>query len=129
MQIKPDIIIEASFLDTYINYDTLSTDVIISGGLAAGDSVTFSGTIPYTRDNTRADIYVKNMSTGIKRPLSGGPRQTPYTFASSETCSQRAQYSSGNIVVYFDIYNGTGAPIVLTTQTLQVTAVLIRYPY
>lgn len=127
-QIKPDKVIYTNLIDTYINYDTLTTDIPIFGTIAASSATVFSGLIQYSRNNTRADLYVQNLSTGIKRPLSGGPRQSPYSFVSSETCTQGSLYSGNAIVITFTIFNGTGVSINLVSQTLRITAVLSEVP-
>lgn len=127
-RVKPDNVVMASFIDTYINYDTISTNVLISGSVNNGASAIFTGELEYPRENTRADLYSRNKTTGVKRPISGGPRQSPYTFVSSEICTQGAIYGGNAILVSFVVTNNTGVTIVLTTQTLEITAVLYEVP-
>lgn len=128
-QIRPDNIVMTTLIDTYINYKTTTSNVAISGTVAAGATQNFFTSIDYTRSNTRADLYAKNTTTGIKRPVAGGSRQVPYTAVSTETCSQLARYGGSAIVVTFSVFNGTGASINLVPQTLEVTAVFYEVPY
>ena len=127
--LKPDKILVTSLFDTYINYETLTTNIIISGNVADTATATFSGNIVYDRQKTRADVYARNTTTNIKRPVTGGIRQSPYTFVSTETCSQTATYNGSQITVTFSVFNGTGAPIVRTAQTMEISAVLYEVPY
>ena len=128
-RIKPDLIRLTSLLDTYLNYGTLVETVTISGSVADGATANFSVSFPYERSKTRADIYAKNLTTGIKRPLSGGTRQGPYTFTSSEVFTQTASYNGNVLTVTFSVFNGTGGGITLVTQTMEVSAVLYEVPY
>lgn len=128
-QLKLDKVNLTSLVDTYINYDTLKTSIAISGGVANGATANFAGTILYDRAKTRADVYARNTTTGIKKPITGGIRQHPYTYVSTETCSQVATIAGNTITVTFSIFNGTGAGITLTTQTMEVSAVLYEVPY
>lgn len=128
-QIKLDKVILTNLVETYLNYDTLASNILISGNLAAGATQTFSTTIPYVRGKTRADLYARNTTTNIKRPVTGGARQHPYTYAGAETCDQGASYDGTNITVSFTIRNGTGAVISLTSQTMEISAVLYEVPY
>lgn len=118
-----------SLIDTYLNYDTLRSDIVISGSVGSGATVNFSTTIPYARTNTRADLYARNTTTGKKMPCAGGQRQNPYTFVSSETCSQLVTFTGGVFTITFSIFNGTGGTISLTAQTMEITAVLYEVPY
>ncbi len=128
-QIRPDTVILASMIDTYKNYDTLKGTINISGTIANGATANFSTTIPYSRGKTRADLYAQNLTSGEKRPVSGGSRQTPYSTVSSEVCTQLATYSGTEITVTFSIFNGTGSSINLTAQDIEITAVLYEVPY
>lgn len=127
--IKPDMVQFASAIDTFLNYETTTANVTISGSVADGNSKIFQTTIPYSRQKTRADIYVKNMNTGVKRPINGGPRTAPYQYVSFETIDQYAQYNSNSIIVTFVVTNNTGGLINLTSQTFQVSVVLYVVPY
>lgn len=129
MRLNPDKIQMTSLLDTYINYNTLTTTVNISGGVADTVTVDFTGTILYDRQKTRADIYARNTTTNVKRPVTGGIRQAPYTAVSTETCNQVAHYDGSQITVTFSITNNTGGAIVLTAQSIEVSAVLYHVPY
>jgi hypothetical protein len=128
-QIKPDKIIFSSSIDTYLNYLTSTANLVLSGNVANGATANFTAIIPYTRGKTRADIYARNTTTGIKKSLSQGGRINPYTFKSSETSAHSVTYSSNRITVVVSIFNGSGANITLTTQTWEISAVFYEVPY
>lgn len=128
-QLRLDKVQFMSSVDTFINYKTLTSDIDISGTVANGATVNFSTTIPYSRTKTLANLYAKNTNTGKKMPVSGGSRINPYVPKSTETCSQISQYSGNTITVTYSIFNGTGAGITLTTQTIEITAVLFEVPF
>jgi len=117
-----------SLVETYINYGTLKSTIAISGSVPASTTTNFSTTIAYDRDKTRADIYARNTTTGIKRPVTGGLRVTPYVAAGAETCNQFATYVANVITVTFSVVNNTGSPINLTTQDIEISAVLYQVP-
>lgn len=128
-QLKMDKIIMSSDVETYLNYETVTITITISGTVANGNSTVFSGYIPYARSKTRADIYVKNLNTNIKRPLWGGIRQGPYqSTGAGEIYTQFASYGGDTISVSLTVSNNTGGPVVLTTQIMEVTAVLVEVP-
>lgn len=131
-QIRPDDTLFFSNIDTYLNYDTLTGTVAISGSILNGNSTTFSVNIPYTRANTRADAYAKNLNTGIKRPIAGATKLPPYQFVSSETVAQLTVYNeiAGVDTIRYELVvtNNTGGTIVLTNQTFEITVVLYRVP-
>lgn len=110
------------------NYSTVSSAVSISGNVASGATANFTATIPYTRSGTRADVYLDG--NGVKTLANGGPDSTSFTyiFASSETFDVFVQYSLTDITVTMSIFNGTGSPITLTTQSIVVSAVLYDMP-
>lgn len=127
--IRPDKVQFASSIDTYLNYATETADITISGSLPNLAFVSFEATIPYTRVKTRADLYLRNLNNGVKRPVNGGPRQSPYIPVSSETCDQYAQYGSNTVVISLIITNNTGSTINLTPQTIRASAVFYVVPY
>lgn len=128
MLIKMDKTIFSSEVETYQNYQTLTGTISITGTVPAVSSLVFNAYFPYERGKTKADIYVKNLTTGVKRPMTGGIRQVPYTFAGSEIISQLASYGGQFISVSIQIANNTGSPIVLIAQTLEVSVVLYELP-
>lgn len=129
MQLKLDKVQLASGLDTYTNYETLTNDVLITGTVPATSSLLFVTNFPYDRSNTRADIYARNETTGFKRPLNGGFRQSPYVPKANETCTQAVYYSDDKVYVSFEISDNAGASITLNDQTLEVNVVLYQVPY
>lgn len=132
MLIKPDNIQFCSLIDTYYNYVTYTDSIAINGSVGAMSLVTFSKKIYFANVNTRADLYLKNLNTGIKQPMDGGDRILPYQFAGSEIARQYAVYvphpTDPYVEVGVTVTNNTGAPITLTTQTLEITATLYLIP-
>jgi hypothetical protein len=110
------------------NYLTGTASLVISGNVTDGSTKNFSTTIPYTRSGTRADVYLDGNNTKVL--ANSGPDNTSlvYTFVSSETIDVLVQYSTTDITILASIFNGTGAPITLTTQTITVSAVLYDAP-
>jgi len=127
--LRLDQIVHTSLVDTYLNYATQKTNIGISGLVTNGSTVNFTGTIPYSRSNTRADIYARNLNTGEKRPTSGGSSESPYQYVSTETASVLVNYDGSNINITFSIFNGTGADITLITQVMEMTAVEYQVPF
>jgi hypothetical protein len=128
-ELKLDKVLMTSLVDGYINYDTLTTSIALSGNVPDFGTASFIGSIIYSRGKTRADLYVTNLLTGVRRPLAGGFRQTPYQAISTETCEVYAEYSGLTISIEFFIQNNSGAPIAITPQTMEVSAVLYEVPY
>ncbi len=127
-QIRLDKVQLTSLLEAYINYDTLVSNISISGSVANGATADFSTSIAYSETKTRADLYARNTTTNTKRPIIGGIRQSPYVPVSTETCSITATYSAGAISVNMAVFNGTGGLINLTPQTIEISAVLYKVP-
>lgn len=131
-RIKPDNVQFCSFIDTYYNYATKTGNIVVSGSVPAVSVLTFRTLITMTSTNTRADVYLKNLNTGIKKPMDNGERITPYQYAASEVVRQYVIYVSNVAAPYVEvgitITNTTGAPIVLTTQTLEASAVMYLVP-
>lgn len=117
-----------SGLDTYLNYDNITSDINISGTVANGNSISFSTEINYTRLNTRADLYATNLNTGIKMPLTGGVRIHPYQKVSTEIASIATSYSNNTITITLLVTNNTGSSINLISQTLRIGVVLVEAP-
>jgi len=128
-QIKPDKIIFYSGVDTYLNFQTYTGDIVISGTVANGASESFETVISVPQSNTRADVYLQNLNTGIKRPIENGLRLAPYQNVSTEVCRAFALFGSGNqVTVFLSITNNTGATITLTNQTIRATIVAYVIP-
>lgn len=132
MALKLDQVILSSETGAYINYATLSTQMIISGTIASLGTADFFATIPYTRGSTIADVYIQS-SNGIKvlaNNMQSIPTGTIYTFAGSETCAILVTYTTGTIQVEAVIFNGDPVnPVTLITQTLAIHAVLYDAPF
>ena len=131
MQIRLDQVVLSSFHEAYQNYDNpLPQNIVIaSTPLANGGVRTFSVTIPYSRANTRADVYAT--SSSYKTLLSGSGRAAAsviYTYASSEIAWFNVIYSSGEITVTLTISNNTGGSITPVAQTISISVVQYQAP-
>lgn len=129
MQVKLDNIIFSSMHEAYKNYASPSDNIAISGSVADGATSNFSVSVPYTRGGTRADIYLKGNNKKIwanqgSALATGGP----YQYVSTENADVLIEYTSSSIDVTITIFNGTGAPINLTAQTIEVTVVQYDAP-
>ena len=129
MAVKLDQVKYFNQVDTYVNYATYTSDIVITGSVGAGATGTYSATIPYARAKTRADIYLKNLSSGLKAPANQGARVGVYTFAGSEVYSHTVSYNGSSVTVTISIFNGGGAPLSLTAQTIQAQVVAYEVPY
>lgn len=127
-QIRLDKVQFYSNMETYLNYTTLTSNISVSGNIADGATSTFSTSITYARSKTRADLYAKNLNTGTKMSLVGGPRIHPYQFVSSEVATLWATYTGSTISIFLAVTNNTGAAINLIAQTLEISAVLYEVP-
>jgi len=132
--IKPDLVFFSSLFDNYLNYANPTDDIAISGSIANGANQTFSVTIPFTRANSRADVYFISPQ-GTKAPANSGTRVPTllptyyiYQFASNEIATTIIDYSSSSITVGINIANFTGGAISLVTQTIQVSVVQYDAP-
>lgn len=130
-QLRLDKVQFASNLDTYVNYATVSANVVIAyTNLPNLTPVIFSVTLPYDRVNTRADIYARNTTTNIKSPLWGSSFETPYVAVEAfDNCQSDIYYNDGSIRADFYVTNFNGHPITLIPQTFEVTAVLYEVPF
>jgi hypothetical protein len=110
------------------NYATPSVGITLSGVVANGATQNFVGTITYDRAGTRADLYLDG--NGVKVMANAGTRAAgdAYQYKSTETFSVLIEYSAGAITVTLSIFNGTGADITLTTQTITASAVQYDMP-
>lgn len=133
-QIRLDKVQFFSGLETYLNDETLTSDMAVSGSILNGGSQSFFAVINFSLTNRRADLYAKNLNTSRKRPLSGGARLNPYQFASSETADLTALYDSNILgtgpgaLAILTVTNNTGSTINLVNQTLKISAVLYEVP-
>lgn len=128
-QIKPDNIQFSTLTQGLINYDTRSTSIVISGSIADGNTVNFSGVLSVARTNSIADIYATNRNTGKKMSLVAGSIHHPYQSVSSETHAHSIQFIGTSMTVTLSIDNFTGGPITLTSQTWDIVVVLYDVPY
>jgi len=131
MSINLDKIIMSSLTGQYLNYDNVSEDLTISGNVAAGGgTATFTVTINYTRDNSRADVYYMRTSNNRKTLLNAGNRVNSniYSFAGFEIVDTILTYSGNSITAGFKITNNTGGIITLTTQVMTISAVIYNAP-
>lgn len=128
--VKLDKVVVSSLHPAYINYATLSDDIVISAtSLANGATRTISVTIPYDRAGTVADIYATRST--VKTAVSCGGRAAAsavYNFKSTETARFDVRYSSSNITVSLVIFNGTGGAITPNAQTITISVVQYDAP-
>lgn len=127
-RVRLDNILLTSLVDCYINYKTDDVNITISGSVASLATMTFTGSIPYQYSNTRADIYITNLGTGQRMLFSNGARILPFTYTGAEIATKKAEYDGANLNFTVAVTNNTGGPIVLTTQTLKMSAVFYKVP-
>lgn len=118
----------SSQVDTYLNYDTMTSDLVITGNVSNGTTVTFETEFSYDRTKTRADIYGLNTTTNAKQLITNGRRIHHYFYVSSEVAEWYATYSATNVIVQFRITNNTGGLIALVDQTITIQAILYEVP-
>lgn len=128
MQIRPDNVVLTTLLDTYLNYDTQTALLSISGTIPIG-TTNFSTTFSVARSDSIADVYARNLNTGNKMSLTAGSIHNPYQEVSTETHPCSVTYSGSVLTVQYNIDNNTGAPLALTAQTHEITVVLNEVPY
>jgi hypothetical protein len=128
MPIRIDKVIFSTLHESYKNYDTVSSTISISGTVANGATANFTATLAYARTGTRADVYLDGHSTKVLANAGDRATSDVYQFISSETFATRVVYSITDITVTISIFNGTGGPISLTSQTIVVSAVLYDAP-
>lgn len=134
-RIKPDAIVYSNLTEAYLNYDRVPQSISIpADNIADGASSTYTTVIPYTRNNTRADVYLEG--NNMRVPANGGyristqlPTYTVYQYTSSETVNVSIAYGSTTITVSLVISNNTGSPITLVAQSIQASAVMYDAPF
>jgi hypothetical protein len=134
-RIKPDTIVYSNLTEAYLNYDRIPQNITIpADNIADGFSNTYTTVIPYTRNNTRADVYLEG--NNMRVPANAGyristqlPTYTVYQYTSSETVNVKISYSSTAITVSLVVANNTGGPITLISQTIQASAVMYDAPF
>lgn len=133
MAIRPDNI---GFLSTLPNYIALTSDsanptgtISISGTIADGTTTDYSTIITTSANNTRFDIFGTNQNTGIKQLYSNTTFPVNYQNAGGEAAVLVASYSPGSMTVTIELFNGTGGPVILTSQNIVVTIVQYQIPY
>lgn len=129
MQIKPDKTHFTSAIDTFLNYETVTDSIVISGGMTAGDTLVFSANIDVSESNTLAMVFAENQNTGKKMSLNAGSVHNPFQAVSTEIARHSMNISGGVLSVDVSVSYSTGPNITLTTQTWTITAVLQRVPY
>lgn len=128
-QIKLDEIQFSSFTEPYINFESLSSTITISGSVANGATANFSATLTPTRNDVIADVYATNRNTGVKMVLNAGSIHHPYQAVSTESDSHSLTFNGTSITITVTIDNFTGAGINLTSQIWDITAVLYEVSY
>lgn len=132
MGIKIDKVAFSTHHEPPRNYDTVSDDIVISGTIPASTTATFTGTIPYTRAGTRADLYLTGNGTKILANNGVEVVQEVYVYsgpANEIVESSGIQYSNDEITLVISIFNQFAeASLTLTTQTITLSAVLYDMP-
>lgn len=129
MGVDLDKVVFSTLTDSYVNYANPSGTITIPAvGMADGTTNNYSVTVPYTRANSRADVYF--LGNGLKVPANGGFRATngTYTYTSSELANTYITYTSSSITVTISITNFTGGPITLIAQSIGVNVVAYDAP-
>ena len=129
MGVDLDKVIFSTLTDSYINYANSSGVITIPAvSMADGTTNSYSVTIPYTRANSRADVYFTG--NGLKVPANGGFRATngTYTPTSSENVNTYIRYTSSSITTFIEIQNFTGGSINLIAQSVGVNVVAYDAP-
>ncbi len=133
MNIRPDNINFLSTLPNYINltYDTGAPTgtISVSGSIGIGATLTFSTVITTSSQNTRSDVYGVNSNTGIKQLLSNTGYPTIFQKTGAEKVNVYIDYAATSLTVSIVVVNNTGAPILLTTQSIVVTVVEYQIPF
>lgn len=128
-EIKLDMVQSCNLVERFINYATLTAQMHISGTIGDGVQQPFSCGVTFSRTNTKADVYLKNLTSGKKMPATIGARINPYIFKGGETCTHQVEYDGSQIRLYLAIVNNTGSNITLVDQDIQLQAVLYEVPY
>lgn len=117
-----------SNLETYLNYDTLVSNIVASGIIPAFSGQIFATGVNFDRAKTRSDVYAKNLGTGIKMPVVGGARVNPYTPVAGIQASLICGSDAGSVSVRLLLFNNTGSPINVGSQTLEISVVVYNVP-
>lgn len=130
-QIRIDRVIFSSYHEAYQNYDNPAPQniVVATTSLANGATRNISVTIPYTRANTRADVYATRGD--VKTLVSVGGRAAAssiYQFVSNEIATFDVRYTSTDITVILSITNNTGSSINPIAQTIAISVVQYQAP-
>jgi len=128
--IRPDKVIQASALGSFINYLTTTDDIIVTAtSLANGATRNIAVSIPYSRGGTIADIYATRGT--IRTLVSTGGRASAsvvYDFKSTETVAFSVKYTSSAVEVTLSITNNTGGAITPNAQTITISVVQYDAP-
>ena len=123
-RLRLDKVIVATAVDTFLNYSSPASTLVISGSLAIAATQNFTTTISVSRTKSIADVYATNRNTGKKMSLIAGSIHNPYQATGLERNPCNVSYSGGVITITLTVDNTTGAPITLVTQTWDILAVL-----
>lgn len=128
MRIRLDKIQLFSSLETYLNYETSGSNIVATGTIPASSGVVFGTVVNIDRANTRQDVYAKNLGTGTKMPVIGGPRVNPYTPVAGIQASLITGSDSTSVTTRLLLFNTTGSPINVGSQTLEISVVQYQVP-
>lgn len=126
--IRLDQVTFSTLHETPKNYDTLTGDIAVSGTVADGATSLFTATFPYSRAGTRADVYLDGNDKRVSASSGARAAGAVYSYSSTEDFSAFVSYSTTDITVTLSIFNGTGSPVTLNSQTITAIVVLIDAP-
>ena len=117
-----------SNLETYLNNSTLKSNIVASGVIPANSGVIFATGVNFVSGRTRTDSYARNLGTGIKMPIIGGARVNPYTPVAGIQASLTSSSDALSVSARLLLFNTTGAPINVGSQTLEISVVVYNVP-
>lgn len=139
--LKPDITNYSSLFESFGSHSINTVQVSISGTVADLSSTNFTGVVDLDaeEEGDRYDVYVSNVSNGRKTIMNGGQRfgsfENVYQFKGAEVAtriySQSRDVGNAHLLITLgvQIQNSSGAPIALTSQTLEFSVVSYKAPF
>ena len=127
--IRPDRIAFLSTLPNYINESEQTSNMAVSGTVAAAGTSSFQVVFTITANDTRNDVYAKNQNTGRKQLISNSAVFDIFQFTGLESVQIVTAITSTTLAVTLTVTNNTGAPIVLTNQTFTISVLSYKIPF
>lgn len=131
----PDKLTLSSTLPTFVNPTTSAGSITLSGTVINGNTATFSTTLTTSIAGNlfRSDIYASNSLESTRTLINTLLAMTTdikgYVYVSSESVQLELSYNGQNLTVTYSVFNGTGADITLTTQTISLECVQYQLPF